>query len=153
MDACALLTSGEIEAVQGSPITETKGSEHSEAGLHVSQCYFGIEQSKSVSLAVTQADPDSSVKRTPRDYWQETFEHRAVHKENDGDSEEERESETPIKVEGIGDDAYWIGNRVGGALYVIKNNAFIRISVGGADDQKTKIDKSKTLAKKALERL
>jgi hypothetical protein len=154
-DACALLTSEEIAAVQGSPVKETKSSEHSEADFRVSQCYFGVEQSgKSVSLAVTQADPNHPGKRTPKDFWQETLAGHAVDKDGEGDKEEkERESAAPTKIEGVGDDAYWVGNRVGGALYAIKNKTFIRISIGGPDDQKTKIEKSKTLAKKALERL
>ena len=155
LDACALLTKQEIETVQGSPITETKTTDQSGQGFRVSQCYFGAEQtSKSVSLVVTQSDPDQPVKRTPKDYWRDTFAKHAVRTERDRESEErEPESATPEKIEGLGDDAYWLGNRVGGALYAIKNKAFIRLSLGGPDDQKTKIDKSKTLARKALDRL
>lgn len=155
VDPCLLLTSKEIETVQGSPIKETKGTEHSEAGLRVSQCYFGVEpSSKSVSLAVTQADPADPAKRAPKDYWEETFVRHAANRKSDSSSEEkESESAAPTKVEGVGADAYWIGNPVGGALYVIRNNIFVRISLGGPDDQKTKIDHSKALAQKALNRL
>ncbi|MEP7015342.1 MAG: hypothetical protein ABI925_07880 [Verrucomicrobiota bacterium] len=154
LDACGLLTKEEIGAVQGTAIMESKSSEHSEAGLRVSQCYFGAtEASKSVSLSVTQADTDQSIKRTPKDYWQDTFGHRPAKKESDGGKEEEeRERAAPTKIEGVGDDAYWEGNRVGGALYAIKGDTFIRISLGGSDDEKTRIDKSKTLAKKTLDR-
>jgi hypothetical protein len=107
-----------------------------------------------VSLVVTQSDPDHPGKRTPKDYWRETFAQHAVGRERERESEErERESAAPEKIEGLGDDAYWLGNRVGGALYVIKNKTFIRLSLGGPDDQKTKIDKAKTLARKALDRL
>ena len=67
--------------------------------------------------------------------------------------EEEEESAPPQKVVGIGDEAYWIGNRVGGAFYVLKGNAYVRISVGGPADQANKIKKSKVLAQKALARL
>jgi hypothetical protein len=56
-------------------------------------------------------------------------------------------------VEGIGDEAFWTGNRVGGALFVLKGNAYLRISVGGAGDQAAKIEKSKTLAASALKQL
>ena len=153
MDACALLTREEIEAVQGSRITESKKTERAEGGFRISQCYFGTEQtSKSVSLVVTQSDPDNPVKRTPKDYWKETFTGYAVSKERVRESEE-REPAAPIKIDGLGDDAYWLGNRVGGALYAIKKKTFIRLSLGGPDDQTTKIDKSKTLAGKALDRL
>ena len=46
-----------------------------------------------------------------------------------------------------------MGNRVGGALYVLKHNSYIRVSIGGAGDQQTKIAKSKALARLALKRL
>ena len=155
VDACALLTRQEIEAVQGSPITENKSTEQAERGFRVSQCYFGAkETSQSVSLVVTQSDPDHPGKGTPKDYWREMFADRAVAKEKIGESgETEVESARPEKIEGVGDEAYWLGSPVGGALYAIKNKTFIRISLGGPDDQKTKIDKSKALAKKALDRL
>ena len=155
-NACELLTKAEIEAVQGSAIIETKVSEHSEANFRVSQCYFAAEQSsKSVSLVVTQADPDHPGNRTPKDFWKETFGHGSrEEKEHDGDKDEkEHEFALPTKIEGIGDEAYWVGSRVGGALYAIKKSAFIRISVGGPDSQQAKIDKSKKLAEKALGRL
>ena len=153
VDACALLTGEEIEAVQGSRITESKKTERAEGGFRISQCYFAAEQtSQSVSLVVTQSDPDNPVRRTPKDYWKDTFTGHAVSKEREREGEE-RESTAPVKIEGVGDDAYWLGNRVGGALYAIKKKTFIRLSLGGPDDQTTKIDKSKTLARKALDRL
>jgi hypothetical protein len=46
-----------------------------------------------------------------------------------------------------------VPNRFGGVLYVLKGDAFISISVGGPDTEETKINKSKTLAQKALQRL
>jgi hypothetical protein len=38
-------------------------------------------------------------------------------------------------------------------LYVLKGNEFIRVSVGGAGDEASKIDKSKKLAQMVLKRL
>jgi hypothetical protein len=153
LDACALLTRDEIQAVQGSTITDAKSSERSEAGLRVSQCYFAAQESnKSVSLVVTQTAPDAPSKRAPKDYWQKTFA-RGTKEKEEGNEKGERESAAPTKIKGVGDDAYWIEDRVGGALYALKDDVFIRISLGGPDDPKTKLDKSKTLARKALERL
>ena len=59
---------------------------------------------------------------------------------------EREESHPPKKIEDIGDDAYWTGNRFGGMLYVLKHDAFISISVGGPDNEQTKIDKSKNFS-------
>ena len=58
-----------------------------------------------------------------------------------------------MKIDGLGDEAFWTGTRVGGALYVLKGNCYIRISVGGAGSPEQKIEKSKTLAADVLKRL
>lgn len=179
INVCGLLTSQEIEAVQGSPIKDAKSSGQPGEGMLMSQCFYtAAEFNRSVSLAVTQADPKSPNKRSANEYWEETFgkyDNEAAEKEGKekaGESEsekekkeslheqqrehgEEEETKPPKKIEGVGDEAFWSGSRVGGALYVLKKNkdAFIRISVGGPDAQEVKIDKSKRLAQKALDRL
>lgn len=154
IDACTLLTGAEIEAVQGSPIVDTKGTTHPEAGLRNSQCYFAAKQaSLSVSLVVAQADPDKPSEGNVKEYWKKTFGPDARKDKDREEEEKEREGAGPTEVEGVGDEAYWVGVRVGGALYAIKGDVFVRVSVGGPDNQKEKIEKSKALAKKALDRL
>jgi hypothetical protein len=167
-DVCGLITKEQIEAVMGSPIKETKSSGRSDGAFRVSQCFYtAAEFSKSVSLAVTQNDPNSPAKRSPKEFWEETFgRYEGEEKEHEGDKEkkeslreegrgkgEEKEAAPPKKITGIGDEAFWTGNRFGGALYVLKKDTFIRISVGGPDKEEAKIDKSKALAEKALQRL
>ncbi|MEY2541674.1 MAG: hypothetical protein QOI22_1276 [Verrucomicrobiota bacterium] len=169
LDACAFLTKEEIQAVQGSTVTATKGSESSDGNFRISQCFFTTaESNRSVSFVVTQRDPGSQDKRSPTDFWKETFGsyHEGEEKESPGDKEkkeslreqsrakgEEEKGAPPKKIKGIGDDAYWVGNRVGGALYVLKKNTIVRISLGGPDKEEARIEKSKTLAAKALGRL
>jgi len=70
-----------------------------------------------------------------------------------GEVEEEEEGAPPQKISGVGEEAYWVGNRIGGALYVLKGDAYLRISIGGPLDQTGKIRKSRILARKALARL
>ena len=156
-DACGLIEKEEIEAIQESPIKETKSSARSDAGFRVSQCFYtAAEFSKSVSLAVTQRDLSQPTGRSVKAFWEETFgRYDDEKKESDqGRSEEERkESIPPKRIDGIGEDAFWSRNRVGGALYVLKKDTFIRISVGGPDSEESRIDKSKALAAKALSRL
>lgn len=145
-DACALLTKEEIQAVQGEPFKETKPSQKSSAGLIVSQCYFELPTPvNSVVITVTRKSEGG---RDPSDSWQEIF-----HREKAPERKEEGEGKEPAKVEGLGDEAFWTGNRVGGALFVLKGNCYLRISVGGAGDQAEKIEKSKALAASALKRL
>ncbi len=158
IDACALLTSKEIQSVQSEPLKETKLSGKSEGGFAVSQCYFTLPTfTNSISLTVMQRG-DGAGARDPKQFWKETF-HRekdsekARDKDKNKGSEEEEKSAPPEKIAGLGDEAFWSGNRVGGALYVLKGNSYIRISVGGAGDQATKIKKSKALAQMVLKHL
>ena len=161
IDVCGLLTKAEIEAIQGSPIKETKSSALSDAAFRVSQCFYtATEFSKSVSLAVMQRDRGRPTTTSPRDFWKERFgRYSGQEKERDQDQaeterkREKEESVPPKKIESIGEEAFWTSNRFGGVLYVLKGDAFISISVGGTDDEETKIKKSKALAQKALRRL
>jgi hypothetical protein len=145
--ACTLLTKEDAQAIQGEPFKNTKPTQYSRSGLNVSQCYFELPTPvNSIVLSVTRkaeggADPSQS--------WREIF-----HREESARKKEEKEGEKePLKVEGVGDEAFWTGNRVGGALYVLKGNCYIRISVGGAGDQAQKIENSKKLALAVLKRL
>ena len=168
IDACSLLTKQEIEAIQGSPIKETKSSSNEGNGFVHSQCFYtASEFSKSVSLTVTRTDPTASVKGDVKSFWKETFgRYEESQKEREGDEEkreslkeqarekgEEEGANPPRKVDGLGDAAYWSSNRVGGVLYVLKGNAYIRVSLGGLFDEKTRMEKTEQLARNVLARL
>ena len=164
LDACALLTSKEIEAVQGEAIKETKLTGQSTGGFSISQCFFTLPTfTNSVSLLVAQKGEGAGA-NDPKDFWRDTFRgEKGKDKDKDHDreagrdkkkgEEDEEEAAPPQKIAGIGDEAYWTGSRVGGALYVLKGNEYVRISVGGPADQAAKIKKSKALAQKAIARL
>jgi hypothetical protein len=153
-DICRLITSEEIGAIQGSPIKEPKGSTRSENGFRVSQCFYtATEFSKSVNLAVVQRDPDHPSKRSPRDFWKEKFDPYQNEEPKTKSGDEKEQAPAPKKIEGLGDEAYWVSNRFGGVLYVLKGDAFISVGIGGTDDEVTKLTKSKALAEIALQRL
>ena len=160
IDVCGLITDHEIEAIQGSPIKETKSSALSDTAFRVSQCFYtATEFSRSVSLAVMQRDPGRPATTSPKDFWKERFGRYSdekgrdkVKQETEG-KEEKEESVPPKKIDGIGDEAFWASNRFGGVLYILKGDAFISISLGGTDDEETKLNKSKALAQKALQHL
>jgi hypothetical protein len=165
IDACALLTTSEIASIQNESVKATKLSGAPDKGFDVSQCFFTLETfANSISLRITQRREGSGA-RDPREFWRATFD------ENEGsederereqarkqarekfDREEEEESAPPMRVAGIGDDAYWMGDQVGGALYVLKGHNYLRISVGGVGDRNAKIKKSTSLAHKVIDRL
>ena len=161
VDVCALLTKEEIQAVQGSPLKDTQSSEHLDKGIRTSHCFYVTENSrKSVSLLLTQKAPDYVKGHDgPKEAWANMF-NRESDEEKEGKTEdkgekpgdgEEDERPPAKKIGDLGDDAYWISTRVASALYVLKKDMFIRISLGGTE--KDDIDKSKILAEKAIQRL
>lgn len=151
IDACSLLASQEIEAIQGVPLKGTKSSVNSQGGLTVSQCYFLLPTaSDSIVLTVTQRTAGSN-SGDPKLSWNEIL--HGNKEEANAREEEERKSPPPEKIDSLGDEAFWAPRRFGGELYVLKGNVYISISVGGAGDQSTKLQKSKALAEIALKRL
>src|SRR6185295_19274735 len=127
----------------------TKLSGQAGGGPLISQCLFTLPSfSNSISLLIAQKGEGAGAK-DPREFWRETLQRDgAQEKESERDrdkkggdkdkkargrsEEEEEEGTPPQKVSGVGDDAYWVGSRVGGALYVLKGNSYARISIGGA---------------------
>jgi hypothetical protein len=163
-DACAVLTSADVQAVQGDAVQETKPSTQPGDGLVMSQCLFRTATpSKSVSVAI--ASPGSI---SPRTFWKKQFhsgkssteeeeKEKAEKKPLAGgkkqEKEEDDESTRPRAIAGVGEEAYWVGGPMVGALYVLKGNTFVRISVGGVREESARTEKSKALARLALKRL
>jgi hypothetical protein len=158
-DSCALLTSADVLSVQGDAVQETKPSTQPAGGLLMSQCLFRTASpSKSVSVAIASAGSVS-----PRVFWQKQF-HSAKSESEENENEkpaakgkpakkEEDESTRPRSITGVGEQAYWVGSPMVGALYVLKGNTFLRISVGGVREESARIEKSVALARLALKRL
>lgn len=151
IDVCSLLTSKEIEAIQGAPLKHTKPSSHSQGGLTVSQCYFLLPTAaESIVLTVTQR-ANGTDGRDPKQLWKETF-HRDKEKA-EPDRKGESQLAPPQEIADVGDEAFWAPMGFGGSLYALKGDTQIRISVGGPGDQAAKIQKSKALAEVVLKRL
>jgi hypothetical protein len=152
-DACSLVSKEEVESVQQGSVNDAKNSERSDGTFRISQClYTAAESSKSVNLAFIRADPNQTSKRSPKDFWKEKFDPHENEAPNANRDEKEK-GPAPKKITGLGDEAFWVSNRFGGILYILKGNAFISIGIGGTDDEEKKLEKSKLLAQKALQRL
>jgi hypothetical protein len=159
-DACAVLTRADVQKIQGDAVQETKPSTPPYGGLVMSQCVFRTANpSKSVSVAI--ASPGST---SPRAFWQKQFPSAKSSSEDEAEKkpavadkkekkEEEEESTRPRPIQGIGEQAYWVGGPMVGALYVLKGNTFLRISVGGVREEPARIQKSVALARLALKRM
>ena len=151
-------------AIQGAKMLDPKSSEGPEMDFVLSQCYYGsAEPDKSVSVGLMQRNPKDPGTRTITQFWHETFDHFASVENGEGnekngekrkgDENTEHEGVRPQKIEGIGQESYWLGNPMGGILYVLKNDRMLRISFGGPGSANDKLAKSKALALKAIGRL
>jgi hypothetical protein len=155
-NACQLLTARDIARVQGQEFKTIKLTESDANGLTVSQCFYALPSfTSSVSVDLMRGQTTT--------FWRSHFANARDAKEDDDEdrsmktAQPSRESEdhesAARKVRGIGDAAVWSGNRVAGALYVLKGDTIVRVSVGGSGTQEEKIERSKKLAARALRKL
>lgn len=148
-DPCRLLTDVEVRAVQGHAPTQKIPSEQPAGSFRFTQCFYRTpELSSSVSVALGIPVTDSK-RSGPRDYWQAQFKRE----ERDEREESDEKKQEPRRLAGLGDEAFWVGDPVTGALYVLRGEVFLRVSVGGSPDQSQKIKRARTLAIYALKRL
>ena len=148
-DPCRLLTDAEVRAVQGHAPTQKIPSEQPAGSFRFTQCFYRTaELSSSVSVALGIPVTDSK-RSGPRDYWQAQFKRE----EREGREESDEKKQEPRRLAGLGDEAFWVGDPVTGALYVLRGEVFLRVSVGGSPDQSQKIKRARTLAIYALKRL
>jgi hypothetical protein len=179
LDACSLLTSADITAVLGEPLQELKPSAQAAGNMYMSQCLFITRDvTKSASLAVaTPASADSGA-RSLRAFWRSQFHSPRKQEEKRrpasrkspaksafsgsreareigslSESQAEEDARKPRPVLALGEEAFWVGSPVSGALYVLQGKLFLRISVGGIPKESTRIAKCKALASAVLPRL
>jgi hypothetical protein len=152
IDASKLLTSEEIQSVLGEPLKEPVAATRSEAGFAISQCYFTLPTPSNSAVLTVTSRGNGNQAQDPRQFWMEKF-HPSQDEDAKKRQEEERKPVPPEKVDGVGDEAYWVESGSTGALYVLQANNFIRVAIGGTDEKPARINKTKKLAQFALERL
>ncbi len=151
-DACTLLEAGEIRAVQDVAVEQRKPSQQDVRGLTFAQCVFATTDfARSVSLTLVTGNGDGSG-AAARSYWTDVFYPRpkAVASTT---ARPPKKKNPPRPIPGIGDEAFWTGDEQAGALYVLGAGTVVRISVGGVSNEEERIQRSKTLAQAALNRV
>jgi hypothetical protein len=170
-DVCTLITKEEIQFIQKEPVKEVKSNSQTFDNRLITQCFYQMTTyAKSISVQVTQADPEHPEKANLLAFWNKTF-HSRTEMESESERESERENERENekgkkkeikknkqpngleKISNLGDEAFLAGNRITRALYVLKKNNIIRISIGGGESEQVKIQKMKVLAGKLINRL
>lgn len=149
VDACSLLTSDEIKAIQGEEVESTQATASSEGELSSSQCFFALPTFiNSISLQITQKGSKPGAPDA-KQAWKKMFPPEKLQERETAGGQKKM---PPRKIPDLGEEALWTGGPAGG-LYVLQGPYYIRISVGGADDEETKIRKSTALAQLILKRL
>ena len=145
INACQVLSARDVAAVQGARFKSTKLKESGNREMQVSQCFYAMPRlSDSISVDL--------IRGKTRAFWKQHF--ADVHDEQLASAKPRHEREArAVPVAGVGDAAVWSGNRLAGALYVMKGETIVRVSVGGDAPQEQKIEKAKQLATRALRRL
>jgi hypothetical protein len=144
IDACSLLTREEIESIQGEGFQSATPSGQNEGELASAQCFFALPNpANSISLHVVWKGKPGG--QDAKQAWAIMFspEKLQVRETSSG-----KKKLPPRRITDLGDQAFWTST-----LYVLKGNQYFRLSVGGADDEETKIRKSSDLARLVLQRL
>ncbi|HWK12117.1 MAG TPA: hypothetical protein VNR64_18790 [Vicinamibacterales bacterium] len=153
IDACALVSSDDVGRILSAEIKSTRPVTETARGVLLYQCYVSTGTARSISIAVAGPMKTASRTVTPRQFWREQF-HRSGRASTERGRRRDTDDERGVRpVRGVGDEAFWSGTRVGGALYVLHGDTFIRVSVGGIQDERERIEKSRQLAAAALDRL
>lgn len=163
-----MLSSAEIQTVQGEAVASTKPDKRTSGPFLVSNCFYTLPTySKSISVELMRPAAGSDVAAL-KEYWDKRFHNTNAEADeeeaermgasknspsSDRDAEEEKERARPQAVAGLGDEAFWAGSQINGSLYIKRGTDIIRISIGGPDDQSVKIEKAKSLGKNVLTRL
>lgn len=164
VDACTLLTSAEIQAAVGESLAEARPSSQLAGKIQTAQCLFRTP-TFAKSISVTVATPGLGT--TPaalREFWRNQF-HPTPGNEKEEDVAERGETRSAAEAEleraarkaraisGLGDEAFWVGSPITGALYVLERDAFLRVSVGGIPEESSRLEKAKIVASAAAGRL
>jgi len=164
-DACTLLTGADFQNATGEPVVEARPSAQPAGRIKMSQCLFLAPTfAKSISLTVATAG-DGFSPSTLRQFWRNQF-HAVREKEEEeltagergnpqstSEAEMENDARKPRLIDGLGDEAFWVGSPISGALYVLHGDAFLRVSVGGIPEESSRLAKSKMAASTAIARL
>jgi hypothetical protein len=171
LDACALLTHEEVAGVQEDEVVEATPSRQVSAELEATRCYYRTADfARSVSLEVTRRDPSLGDGPGARERWRSLFAGAGDDEAGEGEpvrrsrrhhpsgeiavpAETHDERSEAVAVVGLGDEAYWVGTAVYGALYALQGDAYLRLSLGGPGDLESKLERARRLAAAALPRL
>lgn len=160
IDACALISDEELEAITGARVESRKSNVNVSNGLRVAQCYVQMPTAAdSVAFAIYQKAEVNGP--NPRSVWAQTygrnFEQEQEREEESGEesNREEKNFARPEELPGLGEKAFAVPQRFGVTIYLLSGNNFLRLSIGGAaaDPREKKIAILRSIAEVLLPKL
>jgi hypothetical protein len=145
-NACDVLSARDVARVQGAKFTKTRLTEANDGGVTVSQCFYTLPR-------FTDSVTVDLIRGNARAFWQTHFAEVNEAGMLSVTREPEDAENRPRSVTGVGEKAMWSGNRLAGALYVLKGDTVIRVSVGGGGTEEQKIDRARKLAQRVVRRV
>ena len=153
--ACSLIPPDAIQKVFGERVANAKPDSQVNGELSYSQCFYSLPTfANSISIAVASPSPADTHHDAARELWNRRFHGEDEDKDRDaaGQSEEREAAAKAAPLEGLGEEAFWVHSFVGN-LYVLKGNAFLRISIGGKFTDEERRERAKALAAAALKNI
>lgn len=167
-NACGLFDNEAVAQALGAGSVDARAGRRDGSGLEISTCYLRAgDSARAVSVELRSSGATTDARR----HWRTLFDGEDAASEPEAERESENEERrfrrapgdpsaptaTPpagaVRIERLGDEAYFIGTAAYGALYVLRGDVYLRLSVGGAGDLDTKLELARALALLALRRL
>ena len=141
IDLAAVITKADAQSALGETVRDAQVRHDDGADGHYSRCnYYSENPGRSLTLRLRQTSPGQlEPKKQLEEMAAGNDKFKTVHGLGD---------KSAVATEGPGKGP---GHAV--MLYVAKGNAFITVGISGIDDEKSAIEKVKTLAKKILSKL
>jgi hypothetical protein len=144
---CDLIGRDAVARIESAPVVSTKESAGRSADVDRRSCFYQTDPfSKSVNLEWSRdAIPGGARRR-----WGEIF-HAPAKEAEEGRGKERLPSPKPVAK--VGEEAFWIPSRFGGAFFVLSGDSFVRVSLGGPGSEEERRDHARALAEKAIDSL
>ena len=152
-DVCRLLSTTSIERAQGGSFASSKPTLHDDGNLTTAQCFYELKpSSRSVSLQLIARRAKDGL--DPAQLWNNKFHGKKSGSDGDEQDVEEGKSKErrkpPERLEGIGDEAFWVDTGRDSALYVLFDSKLLRLSLGGDAKQADKRKNAISLAQEVI---
>jgi hypothetical protein len=165
IDGCSALELETVAAIQQTAVLAAVGGRRELGDREIESCFVrAADHGRSVSFEIVR--PGGAAPEAARERWRELF-HGARSEAVEERARRPRRlagGATPaapatagrsaaLPVTDLGEEAFFVGTAVYGALFVLDGEDYFRLSVGGPGDLELKLGRARALAEHVLRRL